>query len=129
MKYIRDYDVLTEPLLKRTRKNAQFSWDKECQIGFDELKKRIVSPEVLIPFNPNNPTFLTTDASDVGLGAVLSQDCDGTDRPIAFASKTLSSAERNYPAPERETLECVWAMEHFNHFLFGRKFTLRTDQN
>ncbi|MCP3665190.1 MAG: hypothetical protein GY696_22275, partial [Gammaproteobacteria bacterium] len=50
-------------------------------------------------------------------------------RPIAFASKTLSSAERNYSTPERETLACVWAMEHFNHFLFGRKFTLRTDQS
>ncbi|MCP3662860.1 MAG: hypothetical protein GY696_10245, partial [Gammaproteobacteria bacterium] len=97
--------------------------------GFDELKKRIASPEVLVPFNPNNPTFLTTDASDIGLGAVLSRDCDGTDRPIAFASKTLSSAERNYSTPERETLACVWAMEHFNYFLFGRKFTLRTDQS
>ncbi|MCP3666706.1 MAG: hypothetical protein GY696_30130, partial [Gammaproteobacteria bacterium] len=94
-KYIRDYAVLTEPLLKRTRKNAQFSWDKECQTGFDELKKRIASPEVLVPFNPNNPTFLTTDASDVGLGAVLSQDCDGTDRPIAFASKTSKQNLQN----------------------------------
>ncbi|MCP3666896.1 MAG: DDE-type integrase/transposase/recombinase [Gammaproteobacteria bacterium] len=127
--FIRDFAELSEPLRLRTRKNATFSWDEQCQTAFDVLKSRITSPEVLVPFNPNLPTFLTTDASDVGLGAVLSQTMEGMDRPIAFASKTLSSAERNYSTPERETLACVWAAEHFDKFLFGRHFTLRTDQS
>lgn len=127
--YIRSYANLTEPLHNLTRKNVHWDWSEKCQISFDTLKNRIASPEVLVPFNPNFPTFLTTDASDVGLGAILSQLQGGNDRPIAFASKTLSMAERNYSAPEREALACTWACEHFDKYLLGRKFTLRTDQS
>ncbi len=127
--FIRDYAELTEPLHHLTRKNAYFEWDSKCQVAFETLKARIISPEVLVPFNPNFPTLLTTDASDVGLGAFLSQIQNGKDRPIAFASKTLSLPERGYSTPERETLACVWAAEHFDKFLLGRHFILRTDQS
>ena len=127
--FIRDYAELTEPLHNLTRKDVTFVWTPICQVAFDSLKARISSPEVLVPFNPNLPTFLTTDASDVGLGAVLSQTQDGADRAIAFASKTLAPPERNYSTPERETLACVWAAEYFEKFLLGRHFTLRTDQS
>ncbi len=87
--FIRDYAELMEPLHHLTRKNAYFDWDSKCQVAFDTLKARIISPEVLMRFNPNLPTLLTTDASDVGLGDVLSQIQNGQDRPMAFASKTL----------------------------------------
>ncbi len=78
--------------------------------------------------NPNLPFILTTDASNVGLGAHLDQMHDGQQRTTAFASKTLFSAERRYSTPEREALACVWAVEHFEKYLLGRHFTLRTDQ-
>ena len=63
----------------------------------------------------------------IALGAVLSQEINGKNHPIAFASKTLSPAKRKYSAGEREALACICACEHWHNFLFGRKFTLRTD--
>ncbi|MCP3666702.1 MAG: DDE-type integrase/transposase/recombinase, partial [Gammaproteobacteria bacterium] len=126
--FIRDYAELTEPLHRLTRKDIPFEWDKRCQVSFEVLKARIASPEVLSTYNPNLPTILTTDASDVGLGAVLSQLNEGKEYFIAFASKTLSSTERNYSSPEREALACVWAVEYFQKYLLGIRFTLRTDQ-
>src|SRR5205085_11727686 len=82
---------------------------------------------VLAHFDPNAVTIVSTDASSVALGAVLSQIQNGTERPIAFASRTLSTAEKSYAATELEALACVWACEHWHHYLYGRKFTLRTD--
>ncbi|MCP3663435.1 MAG: hypothetical protein GY696_13240, partial [Gammaproteobacteria bacterium] len=82
--------------------------DDKCQTAFGALMRAIASPKVLTPFNPNLQTRLMTDASDVGLGAVLSQLQDGNYRPIAFTSKPLSTTERNYSTPERKALACVW---------------------
>ncbi|MCP4339812.1 MAG: DDE-type integrase/transposase/recombinase, partial [Desulfobulbaceae bacterium] len=127
--FIPDYAELTEPLHQLTRKNTPFRWTELCSTSFRTLKKRISSPECLVPFDPNCETFLTTDASDVGLGAELSQMVGNTERPVAFAAKTLNQAQRNYSTPEREALAVVWATEHFEKYLLGRYFTLRTDQN
>ncbi len=117
--FIKNFAELTEPLHRLTRKNVQFEWESPCQKSFDVLKSRIASPEALVPFNPNLQTFLTTDASDVGLGAVLSQLQNGMDRPIAFAAKTLLSSERNYSTPEREALGYVFGAQSIfrNSFL------------
>ncbi len=78
-------------------------------------------------FDPNCHTILTTDASDVGLGCVLSQVQNGKEMPIAFASHTLQQRERNYATNEREALACVWGCEHLEKFLLGRPVKLRTD--
>ncbi len=117
-----------EPILELTRKGVPFVWSDQCGAAFQILKKKIASPQVLVPFDLNRETFLTTDASDAGLGAVLSQMVDGVERPIAFAAKTLNEAQRNYSTPEWEALAVVWATEHFEKFLLGHHFTIRTDQ-
>ncbi|MCP3664634.1 MAG: hypothetical protein GY696_19445 [Gammaproteobacteria bacterium] len=91
-KFIPQYADLTEPLLHLTRKDVSFQWTQACQSAFSSLKQQIVSPQVLVPMNPNLPFILTTDASNVGLGAHLDQMHDGQQRTIAFASKTLSYA-------------------------------------
>ncbi|GFO29344.1 integrase core domain protein [Plakobranchus ocellatus] len=80
-------------------------------------------------FDPNAPTFVTTAASDVGFGAVLSQTQQGREVPIAHISHTLQPRERSYAVNEKEALECVWACETWEKYLLGRHFTLRTDHS
>ncbi len=73
-------------------------------------------------------TIVSTDASDYDLGAILSQvGPDGIERTVAFASHTLSAAECKYATVEKEALACVWAVERWRTYLWGRRFTLRTD--
>ena len=79
-------------------------------------------------FSLNVPTYVITDASPVGLGAILLQDqVNGERKPIAYISRSLTSTERRYSEIERDTLGCVWAVERLHNFLFGIKFTLLTD--
>ena len=78
-------------------------------------------PDFKVPFK------LTTDASTVGLGAVLSQVQKGIERPVSFASRQLNKAERDYSASELETLAVVWATKYYRCYLFGKSFLVRTD--
>ncbi len=80
-------------------------------------------------FDPNCDTYLSTDASNVGLGAVLSQVQAGKEVTICFAAHTLTQQERNYLTGERGALAAVWACEYFEKFLLGRCFTLRMDHS
>ena len=98
-----------------------------CQEAFDILKERLTEAPVLVHYDPALATIVTCDSSGTAMGAVLSQVHPAGKRPVAFASRTLSAAERKYSAGERESLACVWACEHWHLFLFGREFTLKTD--
>lgn len=129
-KFIKSFSDVTEPLNLLLRKDARFEWTPLCQRAFELMKSAITQAPTLAHFDADLPTMLTTDASLVALGAVLSQiHPDGSDHPVAFASRTISDAERNYSAGEREALACIWAAEHFHFYLYGRQFTLRTDHS
>ncbi len=85
------------------------------------------SPSLAI-FDPALNTLVTCNASVYGLGAVLTQiHANGSELTVAFASRSLSTAERNYSIVEKEALACIWAVERWITFLWGRWFTLRTD--
>ena len=90
--------MLRHPLYCRLQKATAWSWDEDCARAFAEVKQKLSSENVLVHLDASKPVILSTDASLYGVGAVLSHKMsDGTERPIAFASRTLSSAEKNYP--------------------------------
>ncbi|GFR31114.1 uncharacterized protein K02A2.6 [Trichonephila clavata] len=120
--------TIANPLNNLTKKNVRFLWSKDCQVAFEQIKKEICSPKVLVHYDPSLPLTLASDASPVGIGCVLSHVYpDGSERPIAFASRTLSGSEKKYSQIDKEALSIVWAVKKFYLYLKGRRFTLITD--
>lgn len=112
-------------LLKITNK---WKWTNKCGRAFKEVKTALAQSEVLTHFDPTLPLQLACDASPYGVGAVVSHIMpSGEERPIAFASRTMSKAESNYAQIEREALSIVFGVKKFHQYLYGRKFTLLTD--
>ena len=105
----------------------EYVWGPEQKTAYTQIQTLIASTPAVAIFDENCPTYVPTDASDVGLGAMLSQIQNGKEKVIAYASRTLSSMERNYSTGEKEALACVWVCEKWHVYLFGREFTLRTD--
>ena len=109
-------------------KMKKFEWTNDCQEAFDNLRQKLVSAPILAFPDYTKSFILDTDASDTGMGAVLSQvESGGTERVIAYASCTLSQAERRYCVTRKELLAVVTFIKHFRPYLLGRHFTLRTD--
>jgi transposase InsO family protein len=119
--------TVLEPLQGLLRKNAVFKWTHKCKVAFEKAKQKLCKACCNAIFDPSAATIVTTDASGTGLGAVLSQIQNGKEVPIEFASYTLLEHERAYPANELESYGCVWACEHWEKYLLGIHFTLRTD--
>jgi hypothetical protein len=99
---------LAKPLTELTKKDVKFKWTPRCQAAFDKLKEVLCSDQVLAHPDFDAPFILTTGASKVALGAILSQIQDGVERPIAYGSRQLSGTEQNYSASELEMLGLVW---------------------
>jgi len=112
-----------------TQKNAPFRWDTEQQQTFQALKTKLVSAPILGMPQDEGTFFLDTDASDRGLGAVLSQEQNGQEVVIAYASRTLSRPERNYDVTRRELLAVVYGLKSYRQYLLGRHFIIRTDHS
>ena len=124
---MKDFARIAKPLHRLTEKSYPFHWTNECASAFGELRQRLVSAPVLAFPDFRQPFILDTDASDVGMGAVLSQVLDGQERVIAYASRTLSKPERRYCVTRRELLAVVTFVQHFRPYLLGSRFLLRTD--
>ena len=122
--------TLVQQLNNLLRKDVPWEWTDVCQGAFDDLKKRLASSEVLVHYNTELPLKLDCDASSYRVGAVLAHVFpDKTERPIAYASRTLSKAERGYSQLEKEALSLIFGVKKFHQFLYGRRFTLVTDHN
>jgi len=91
------------------------------------MKDRLCATPVLAYPNFELPFILTTDASKMAIGAILSQVQDGKERPIAYASRQLNTAEQNYTVSEKEMLALVWATRYFRCYLYGKRFLVMTD--
>ena len=127
-RFIPNLASITEPLRELTRKGVPFKWGAEQKVAFETLKSNLGRAETLAYFDRNaEVTKLITDASPVGLGAVLTQVQEGQERVIAYASRALTGVERRYSQTEREALGLVWGCERFHMYLYGMEFTLLTD--
>ena len=126
-KFLPSFSTITAPLRELTRKDTPFEWTDAADHAFNKIKELILHCATLQLFDPDLPVIISTDASDYGLGAILLQVKDGEEVPVAFASRTLTSAERNYSVGEKEALSCVWACEKWFQYVWGRHFVLRTD--
>ena len=128
-KFIRNFGVIAKVLYDLTKKDTPYIWSDDCEKAFQSLKNKMLSYDVLVFPNFKKPFLLATDASITGLGACLSQEVDGVLRPVGFAGRGLTSAERNYTTTEQECLAVVWAIQHFRVYLEGQRFELHTDHN
>jgi hypothetical protein len=126
-KFIKSFANIARPLHKLTEKTADFHWNSECDIAFQTLKQSLVTAPILGYPDMNDPFVLDTDASGFGIGSVLSQVRNGKEHVIAYYSKTLGKAERNYCVTRRELLAIVESIKHFHHYLYGIRFLVRTD--
>jgi len=123
-KFIKDFARITKPLTKSLKKDHKINPnDSEYVKAVETVKSLIVSDPILRYPDYNKKFTLTTDASNVALGAVLSQE----GHPIAFASRTLNEHELNYSAIEKELLAVVWATQYFRPYIYGRKFVINSD--
>jgi transposase InsO family protein len=111
-----------------TKKAVPWFWSEQCDKAFNDLKAALTSSDTLMHYDPNLPLILMTDASEVGIGAVLAHRIPGgTEMPVAFASRILQDNEKKYAVIEREALSIIYGVTKFQQFLLGRRFILRTD--
>jgi len=126
-KFIPDVSTLTYPIRRLQQKNVKFEWSEECKEAFTKLKNEIASDRVLTPFNPKLPITIACDASPYGVAGVLSHSVKGIEKPVAFISRSLTTSEQNYSQLDREALSIYWTIKKFMIYLYGRPFTLVTD--
>ncbi|XP_054259367.1 uncharacterized protein K02A2.6-like [Macrosteles quadrilineatus] len=108
-------------------KDHPWVWSEVCSKTFQESKSWVLDSSLLVHYDVKKPIVLTCDASPRGVAAVLSHLIDGQERPIAFASKTLSSSERNYSQLHREALALIFGVKKFHKYIYGRHCILQTD--
>ena len=128
MKFIPDLSIITEPLRQlikeSSQRNFEFHWDPVHENAFATLKHKLTSSPVLRYYSLNEPVVLSCDASQLGLGMVLLQG----NRPVAYASKSLTQAEYAYSQIEKEMLAIVVACRKFHTYIYGRSdVTIETD--
>ncbi|GFX91118.1 transposon Tf2-6 polyprotein [Trichonephila clavipes] len=111
------------------KSGVEFHWGPEEVEAFNSLKKALISDPVLGMYDERASTEIHTDASGYGIGAVLVQIQNNVEKVIAYASRTLTKAEKNYSTTERECLAIVWATNKFRPYIFGKHFTVVTDHH
>lgn len=126
-KFIPDFARITKPLTQCLKKGRKVVLDAEYVASFEKCKTLLTNDPILQYPDFSKEFLLTTDASNVAIGAVLSQGPIGSDKPVCFASRTLNDSETNYSTIEKELLAIVWATKYFRPYLFGRKFKILTD--
>ncbi|KAL5549869.1 hypothetical protein UlMin_000045 [Ulmus minor] len=122
-RFVEGFSRIAGPLTMLTRKNVRFTWTEDCEKSFQELKKRLTTAPVLAIPSGNDGFVIYSDASKMGLGAVLMQH----GRVIAYASRQLKDYEKNYPTHDLELAAVVFALKIWRHYLYGVHCEIYTD--
>ncbi|GFV10525.1 retrovirus-related Pol polyprotein from transposon 412 [Trichonephila clavipes] len=123
-RFIKGFCYLAEPLQSLLKSGVEFHWGPEEVEAFNSLKKALTSDPVLGMYDERASTEIHTDASGYGIGAVLVQIQNNVEKVIAYASRTLTKAEKNYSTTERECLAIVWATNKFRPYIFENTLLL-----
>lgn len=126
-KFVKNFAHHASHLTNLTKKKVEYKWSEECQIAFEYLKDSIMNPPILQYPDFEKQFCVTTDASKIACGAILSQDYNGIQLPIAFASRSFTKGEQNKSVIEQELAAIHWAINHFRPYLFGTKFLVKSD--
>lgn len=126
-KFVRGFATVARPLTRLTKKDVPWSWGVDQEKAMQTLKEILISEPILTIFSPDRETQLHTDASKVGLGAVLLQCVNGELKVVAYASRQTSQAEEKYHSFELEALAVVFGIQKFRVYVTGLKFTIVSD--
>ena len=126
-RFIKNFSSIATPLHNLTHHGVPWKWTEECNTAFNTLKDKLTSAPIVAFPDFSIPFRLYTDASDLGLGAVLAQVQDNRERIIACASRTLRDSEKNYSVTKKECLAIIWAIGQFRSYLIGKEFLIYTD--
>ena len=119
-KFIPNLSSSLHPLHVLLNVGQSWRWTGDCEEAFQLAKLSLIAAPVLAHYDPSIPLVVATDASAYGVGAVLFHRYpDGSERPIAYASRTLSSSEHNYAQVEKEALSLVFGVQKFHQYLYG----------
>ena len=128
-KFIPNFSEVSQPLRELTKSDTPFSWTQSQERAFNKIKELLTSSTVMAYFDPKKMTELVTDASPVGLSAILLQKSPSQDNRevVAYVSRALTDVETHYSQTEKEALAIVWAIERLHIYLYGNHFMLYTD--
>uniref|UniRef100_A0A183CHH4 RNA-directed DNA polymerase n=1 Tax=Globodera pallida TaxID=36090 RepID=A0A183CHH4_GLOPA len=126
--FIRNFRCIRQPLDELLKADQPWNWTPKCQNAFNKIIATLQSDLALTHYDPALPIIVAADASQHGIGGVLSHElANGTIKAVSHFSRSLSPAEQNYGQIEKEALALVEAVKRFHKMIFGRKFTLLTD--
>jgi hypothetical protein len=125
-RFIENSAVIAKPLYNLCKKDAEFKWTENCQTAFELMKEVLCSAKVMRYPDFKLPFILTTDASGIGIGAILEQEENGVRKPVAYGSRTLREEETRYTTTELELGAIKWTVKHFKYYLY-KPFTVYTD--
>ena len=126
-RFVKNFSTIAKPLHRLTEKAVEFKWTKECEESFNTLKTALTSAPVLAFPSERGSFVIDADASNVGMGCVISQVQNGVEKVISYFSKCFSKSERRYCVTRRELLAIVSGIKAFHHYLYGQHFLVRSD--
>ena len=126
-RFVKNFARIASPMTELLKKDTPYSWSEQCEQAFQSLKNRLITAPILVAPDPDKSFRIHSDASQHTIGAVLSQEKEGKWHPVAYLSRQMKPAERNYSVQEQEMLSLIYALQKWRHYLFGFPVKAYTD--